>query len=48
MGRKLATNAGHAVYKRRKHVAEPPFGIIEQAMGIRQVHLRGLTKVPAE
>lgn len=48
MARKLRTKTGHAVYKRRKHVAEPPFGIIKQAMGFRQFHLRGLTKVRGE
>lgn len=48
MARKLRTQAGRAVYKRRKHVAEPPFGVIKQAMGFRQFHLRGLTKVQGE
>ena len=48
MARKLRTKAGRAVYKRRKHVAEPPFGVIKQAMGFRQFHLRGLTKVQGE
>ena len=48
MARKVRTKAGRAVYKRRKHVAEPPFGMIKQAMGFRQFHLRGLTKVQGE
>ena len=48
MARKLRTQAGRAVRKRRKPVAEPPFGGIKQAMGFRRVHMRGLTKVQGE
>ncbi|MHB8394027.1 MAG: transposase [Candidatus Dormibacteria bacterium] len=43
MARKLRSQAGRAVRKRRKPVAEPPFGVIKQAMGFRRVHMRGLT-----
>jgi hypothetical protein len=48
MSHKLRTKAGRAVYKWPKHVAEAPFGITKQAMGFRQFHLRGLTKVQGE
>ena len=48
MARKLATRAGRAVYSRRKVIAEPPFGQIKQARGLRQFLLRGIDKVRAE
>jgi transposase len=48
MRRKTRTKKGRAVYKRRKHVAEPPFGFIKQGLGFRQFLLRGLEKVSAE
>jgi len=48
MARKLATRAGRAVYSRRKVIAEPPFGQIKQARGLRQFLLRGIEKVRAE
>ena len=48
MARKNRTQKGRALYARRKHVAEPPFGIIKQAMGFRQFLLRGLAKVEME
>jgi transposase len=45
---KLATDAGRAVYARRKCITEPVHGLIKQARGFRQFLLRGLTKVAAE
>jgi len=48
MARKTRTKKGRGVYKRRKHVAESPFGIIKQAMGFRQFLLRGAEKVSME
>lgn len=48
MARKLLTRAGRAVYSRRKVIAEPPFGQIKQARGLRQFLLRGIDKVRTE
>ncbi len=48
MRAKLATEAGHAVYARRKCITEPVHGQIKQARGFRQFLLRGLVKVSAE
>jgi transposase len=48
MRRKTRTKRGRKAYARRKHVVEPVFGIIKQALGFRQFLLRGLEKVPAE
>jgi transposase len=42
---KLQSDAGRAVYARRKVIAEPPFGQIQEARGFRRFSLRGLTKV---
>jgi len=48
MQRKLKTKKGKAVYRRRKHVAEPVFGEIKHARGFRQFHLRGEANVRGE
>jgi transposase len=48
MRHKLQTSAGKAIYKLRKQVVEPVFGVIKSAIGIRQFRLRGLKKVSAE
>jgi transposase len=48
MARKVRTKKGRVIYARRKHVVEPAFGIIKQAMGFRQFLLRGLAKVDME
>lgn len=48
MRRKTRTKKGRRVYARRKHIVEPVFGFIKQALGFRQFLLRGLTKVSAE
>lgn len=48
MKAKLQTDAGRALYARRKQTVEPVFGIVKQAMGFRQFLLRGTEKVNAE
>jgi transposase len=44
----LRTKRGRSKYKRRKHVAEPPFGWIKRVLGFRQFSLRGIGKVTGE
>lgn len=48
MREKLRTEAGLAIYARRKCITEPVHGMIKQARGLRQFLLRGLDKVGAE
>jgi transposase/IS5 family transposase len=48
MQHRLATEAGKAIYARRKSSVEPVFGIMKQVMGFRQFMLRGLAKVRGE
>jgi transposase len=48
MAKKLASEAGKAIYSRRKAVAEPPLGQIKEARGFRRFSFRGLVKVRAE
>ena len=48
MKRKLATKKGDAHYRRRKYLAEAPFGWIKSCLGFRQFSLRGVAKVGAE
>jgi transposase len=48
MARKLKTKRGQAVYRKRKHIAEPPFGWIKSCLGFRSFSFRGLEKVTAE
>lgn len=48
MTRKLQTQAGREVYKKRKEIVEPVFGQIKGVRGFRQFYLRGLEKVSAE
>jgi hypothetical protein len=48
MKRKLKTETGEALYRKRKAVVEPVFGQIKAARGIRAFLLRGLAKVGAE
>lgn len=48
MKAKLETDAGRALYAKRKHTSEPVFGVIKQAMGFRQFLLRGLRNVTGE
>lgn len=45
---RLCTKNGKARYKLRKQTVEPVFGIIKEAMGFRQFHLRGRPKVELE
>lgn len=42
------TKDGREKYKLRKQTVEPVFGIIKEAIGFRQFHLRGLEKVNIE
>lgn len=48
MREKLRTEAGRAIYARRKCITEPVHGMIKQARGFRQFLLRGLAKDGAE
>ena len=48
MAHKLRTEAGRAIYKMRKAIAEPVFGQIKERRGFRRFSLRGLTNVRAE
>ena len=48
MHRKRQTKRGRNIYKRRKVIAEPPFGWIKSVMGFRSFSMRGLTKVSGE
>ena len=48
MAAKMATPQAKAQYRRRQQTVEPAFGIIKQAMGLREFHLRGLEKTNIE
>jgi transposase len=48
MQHKLRTEAGRAVYRRRKVIVEPVFGQIKEQRSFRRFSLRGLDKVRAE
>jgi hypothetical protein len=48
MKRKLQTQAGRAVCARRRAIAEPVFGQIKRAQGVRQFLQRGVEKVRGE
>jgi transposase len=48
MQHKLRTEAGRAVYKRRKAIVEPVFGQIKEQRAFRRFSLRGLEKARAE
>lgn len=45
---KVRSEAGRAIYRRRKAIVEPVFGQMKQARGFRQFLLRGLENVSAE
>jgi hypothetical protein len=45
---KLDSDSGKAVYGKRKHIVEPPFGHIKSIMGFTSFLLRGLEKVKGE
>lgn len=48
MACKLRTKAGRAQYKKRKGLAEPPFGWIKNVLGFRSFSMRGLAKAKGE
>ena len=48
MKRRMATKRGKLRYRKRKHIAEPPFGWIKDVLGFRRFHLRGLQAVRGE
>ena len=45
---RLGTEAGRALYAKRKSTIEPTFGIIKHVLGFRQFLLRGLGKAEGE
>ena len=48
MAHRLSTQAGRAIYGRRKQTVETVFGIIKSVLGFRQFSLRGLASVAGE
>lgn len=48
MADKVHSDAGRAIYRQRQSVAEGPFGVIKNVMGVRQFLLRGLENVRTE
>lgn len=48
MARKLKSEDGKEIYKKRKQTVEPVFGIIKEIMGFRRFSLRGETETDAE
>ena len=48
MQRKMKTKRGKDQYRKRKYMAEPPFGWIKSVLGFRSFSLRGLWKVSGE
>jgi transposase len=48
MHRKRQTKRSRGIYKRRKVIAEPPFGWIKSVLGFRSFSLRGYSKVVGE
>ena len=48
MDQRMQTPEGRNVYRRRKWMAEYPFGILKSVLGLRQFLLRGLQKVRTE
>jgi transposase len=48
MHQKVKSPEGKAIYARRMHTAETPFGYIKAVMGLRQFLLRGLENVRTE
>lgn len=48
MVKKVHSDAGREVYRQRQSVAESPFGVIKNVMGVRQFLLRGLEDVRTE
>lgn len=48
MAEKFKTEQTQLDYRRRKWIAEPPYGWIKNVLGFRQFSMRGLTKARAE
>ena len=48
MVEKVHSHTGPEVYRQRQSVAESPFGVIKNVMGVRQFLLRGLGSVPTD
>ena len=48
MAKKLATEAGRAIYATRKWISEAPHGWIKEVLGFRRFSVRGLQKVQGE
>lgn len=48
MRRKLRDTAGSAIYRQRKAIVEPVFGVLKEQRGMRQFRRRGLEKVAVE
>lgn len=48
MRQKLRSKAGQSIYRKRKSMVEPVFGVLKQQRGLRQFRLRGLEKVATE
>jgi hypothetical protein len=48
MRKKVTSEEGRRIYRRRAATVEPVFGVIKAAMGMRQFLLRGLEKVRIE
>ena len=48
MKHRLRTKEGREIYRLRKQTVEPVFGIIKQAMGFRQMSMRGKEKAETE
>jgi len=46
--RKLRSQAGRAIYGRRRALIEPVFGVLKEQRGMRRFRCRGLVKVAAE
>ena len=48
MEQRLNSEPGQRWYRKRKALAEPPFGWIKHVLGFRRFSLRGLKKVQGE
>ena len=48
MRQKLRSPVGKSMYKKRKSMVEPVFGVLKQQRGMRQFRLRGLERVGVE
>jgi transposase len=48
MRRRLRSPSGQKIYRQRKTIVEPVFGVLKQQRGLRQFRLRGLERVGIE